>query len=91
MTSPSATSQPLDKFLEARNKALRDLDLDFCRNQCGYPMTDEVALITLHKARYECKDIEDELRLASRHWLEEHGYKRLGGMAFPKDKLELPE
>lgn len=48
------------------------------------------ALNALHKARYECSDIEDALRHESRMWLEANGHDRFGGEAWPPAG-ELPK
>jgi len=66
-----------------RNRILRELDI----TASGIPA--DMALISLHKARYECTCIEPELRHESRKWLQANGYKRLMGEFLPEG--ELPE
>lgn len=73
------------EWREKRNKALRELDVT------AVPLKNpEVSLIALHKARYDCTDIEDDLRHESRMWLQERGYKRLYGDDFLPEG-QLPE
>ena len=79
----------LDAWLAERNEALRTLDLAWARKQ--QPKISEDALpIALHKARYECTAISDELRQQSRAWLEVRAYSRMGGIPFSADGT-LPE
>jgi hypothetical protein len=66
-------------YLSERDKALRELDVTFGREDMP-DITDEIALIGLHKARYETKSIEFELRQESGQWLRARGYKRMGGL-----------
>jgi hypothetical protein len=69
----------LVRFIEARNAALRTLDLNWARRTVPY-VNDETLLVTLHKTRYDCTMIEDHLRLESAEWLRARGYKALGGV-----------
>lgn len=84
-------TQDVAEFVRERNKALETLDMEYARRTIPHATSDEVRLIAMHKARYDCTGISDVLRLQSRHWLEERGYRRLGGLAFPADKYELPK
>lgn len=78
--APSQTADELGPLLEARNKALRELDVEYCRNAIGKPDASEhLLLMVLHKGRYECTVIEDSYRNESRAWLASHGYGRMGG------------
>jgi hypothetical protein len=61
------------------------MDLDWARAMIGPRVKDEVLLITMHKARYECAGIEAKLRLASRRWLKQRGFTRLAGLPWPTD------
>jgi hypothetical protein len=88
--SKFATSADFQAWKEARNEALRTLDLDYARNQMGRPASDEMLLLSLHKARYECTGIEPEYRHESARWLRERGYGRLTGTPLLDDG-ELPE
>jgi hypothetical protein len=76
-------------FLERRNIALRDLDMDYARAVMPNASSDEVRLIAMHKARYECTEIFTDLRQASERWLKERQYKRLGNLDWPTSG-ELP-
>jgi len=64
---------------EERNRALTELDTEWARTVMPYASSDYVRLVALHKARYECVDIETRLRLASGDWLRCRGFKRIGG------------
>lgn len=75
-----------------RNEMLRTLDIDAARNNirgAGFlPPCDETLLLSLHKARYDCADIADELRLESGEWLRERGYGAMQGRDLePRGKL----
>ena len=86
MASPSAS---VDKWLARRNKALAELDLSFAKQE--YPEgSDEVLLVALHKARVDCTDLPDPLRLDSVEWLRERGFSRVSGLPLPPVG-ELPE
>lgn len=79
---------PLATFLAERHRMLRTLDV--AAAQAKMPgASDEVVLIALHKARYDCTAIEDELRHESARWLRERGYRGLTGPLLPEG--ELPE
>lgn len=79
----------LEKFVARRNKALTELDIKWVRRQLPGLSSDEVALITLHKTRYEATGISDELRHQSRRWLQENGFGRYDGCGefLPSDQL----
>jgi len=68
----------LEELLARRNRALADLDLDYAKKATGSD-NEEVLLVALHKARYECVQLEDDLRNFSALWLRQHGYKRADG------------
>ncbi len=76
----------LEAFIKERNRALTELDLEWGRQQIPF-IEEERLLPVMHKARYECTAITDELRLISREWLEENGWKRFNGLDFTE---ELP-
>lgn len=68
----------LQAMLAERNRALAELDLDYAKKQTG--SEDEgVLLLAMHKARYECTALADDLRNFSALWLRGHGYKRFDG------------
>lgn len=80
----------LERFLAARNKALSELDIGWARKNTTRTATDEVLLISLHKARYSCTAIAKELRHSSAQWLRERGYHgAMGDPLLPEG--ELPE
>lgn len=80
-------------ILAERNDALRRLDLSWAHEQIpegGPRPSNEALLIGMHKARYECVEIEAELRHASRAWLEARGFGRRSALPWPPAG-ELPE
>lgn len=71
-----------------RNKAFRSLDIQYARRL--WPRaSDRECLAALHMARYECDEIDDELRHQSREWLKNKGYGRITGLPFEPDN-QLP-
>jgi len=68
----------LKAMLERRNTALANLDIEYAREMTG-GKNDAVLLMALHKARYECTALADDLRNFSALWLREHRYKRWNG------------
>jgi hypothetical protein len=66
----------IEDFVRERNRALTELDMDYARRTLPQASCDEVLLMSLHKARYECSAIAAELRHASRAWLWDRGLKR---------------
>ena len=68
-----------------RNKALIALDMEWARKVMPDASNDHVRLMAMHKGRYECGDMDNAVRHASREWLRQHGYGRMTG-----DEL-LPE
>jgi len=71
-----------ESWKEDRNRALRELDMGYAKVMMP-ASKEEVRLIAMHKARYECTEIEPHLREASREWLEDHKYNRLHGTPWP--------
>ncbi|MDA3833733.1 MAG: hypothetical protein PF495_10070 [Spirochaetales bacterium] len=74
--------------------ALKTLDVEWLKQQAinanVTPPTDEVALLSLHKSRYERPDVPKELRHESGHWLRANNYRRIfGAEVLPEG--ELPE
>jgi hypothetical protein len=69
-----------DIWIEERNRIMRDFDVEAGMKMMG--CTDRmVAVMGLHKARYECLAISDDLRRESQAWLADNGVKRLAGEA----------
>lgn len=75
--------EAIQRFRQRRNKCLRELDMEYARVVMPAASSDFVRLISMHKARYECTDIEPELRQESRAWLEERKYSRLQNLEWP--------
>ena len=74
-------------FIDKRNQALITLDVNWAKTlSCNRGLSDETILAGLHKARYECVHIPDELRIESGRWLKQKGLKRLTG-----ESIEVPE
>ncbi len=79
----------MEDFLKRRNAALATLDMEYAREILPNASSDEVRLMAMHKARYECTAIMPALRHESEDWLRQHGCTRLnGGPLLPY--LELP-
>ena len=78
-------------FTAQRNNALTTLDMRWARKAMPSASSDEVRLIALHKARYECTQIEPSLRHESRKFLEASKLARMNDMPWPINKQELPE
>ena len=68
----------LESFLLERNRALERLDLAWARKRFqNYPNpSDDMLLLAMHKARYECTAIDSKLRRESGEWLTAHGFGR---------------
>ncbi len=64
----------LQPFLDVRNKAFADLDIEWARSMLPEGTSDEVLLISLHKARVECESIDTKLRDESKTWLAARGF-----------------
>ena len=71
-------SDQLNDFLKERNRAFEALDLEWARKMLPPGTSDEMLLLSMHKARAECMGISAEARQASRAWLAANGYKRIG-------------
>jgi hypothetical protein len=83
-------SAELKKFIEERNQALATLDLRWARKNAPGASSEEVLLLSLHKARYHCKDIARELRHTSAAWLRARGYSGWHGQQLLPEG-QLPE
>lgn len=73
----------------ARNAALLALDMTYAREQMPDASGDDVRLMAMHKARYECKDLPDAARHESAKWLRDRALGRFNGPLLPEG--ELPE
>lgn len=78
----------VEEFVRARNLALMELDMSYARKMLPDAANDEVRLMAMHKARYECTGIADIFRNSSKQWLVERGLKRFDGSDFTE---ELPK
>ena len=80
----------LEAAKKARNAAFRSLDINWARRVLDLDGASRVAcLAMLHMARYECDEMEPELRYQSRDWLKSRGMERMYGIPFP-DNDQLP-
>ena len=71
-----------------RNVALMALDIHWAREHCPGASGDDVLLLALHKARYDCADLPPEARHDSGEWLRSGGYGRIsGGEILPPGEL----
>lgn len=80
MTDKELPDEAHEQWKAERNRILRELDIASAPGT-----TDDIKLCSLHKARYECTEIDPRLRNDSRKWLEERGFKRLYQMEFSTD------
>lgn len=69
----------MQKWRKERNRALKQLDMEWARKAMPTATSDDVRLMAMHKARYECTDMDDADRLISSGWLYMHGCKRMDG------------
>ena len=79
----AAAASEIAAYRARRVALLTALDLDYARRLFPQARSDQVLLAALHKARYECLEIEPRLRHESRAWLEGHAYGRLNGLPWP--------
>lgn len=83
------TTRTMQNWIAQRHQMLVTMDMKMGRaliqSGAGENPTDEAVLIALHKARYEVPSIPDELRHASRAWLEANGHDRLRGIPWPPE------
>ena len=84
----SAEARAKDYAYE-RDKALSSLDLVWVRQNVKLMRhaSDEVVLMTIHKARYEATGVEPKLRHNSREWLQRRGLRRLVDEFLTEDQL----
>ena len=68
----------IQRWRAERNRMLETLDVDAAIRQVP-SMSRETALLALHKARYDCIDIDPELRHASAAYLRAGGYRDMSG------------
>jgi hypothetical protein len=68
----------LKAFLAERNAALIALDESYVAKTVPLAPP-EMRLLILHKSRYECTAMPDNLREESRTWLAERGFGRMTG------------
>jgi len=83
--------EDIAEFVRKRNEALVALDMDWARDRMPGSTTDEIRLMAMHKARYECTGIADDLRHDSRKWLQERGFQRLVDDFLPGEELPRVE
>src|SRR4029078_12182025 len=79
--------QNLESWLAERDAALTALDMDYARSMARPNTPDDILLIGMHKARYECRSIARELRLISAEWLRERGFQGGYGPLLPVGEL----
>jgi len=79
----------LRAFITERNLALIGLDESYVAKTVPKAPA-EMRLLILHKSRYECTAMPDNLRNESRAWLAERGYQRMTGTPLLPEG-ELPE
>lgn len=80
----------MEQWRQERNEALAAMNMEWARQMMPTASDDHVRLTAMHKVRYECTDLADELRLQSGDWLRQHGYSRMDGTALlPEGKLPI--
>lgn len=84
----AAADADIAAYVKQRDAALATLDVAWFQKNAPF-MRPSVALIAMHKARYEAVGVAPELRHESRRWLEAKMYGRLNGLPWPK-RDELP-
>ena len=80
----------IEQALKERNAKLTELDMEWARKQMPNASNDEVRLLSMHKARYECTALNRDVRITSYKWLKLRHFKLMTG----DDLLpygELPE
>lgn len=80
-------NRELPEWRTARNHILETLDVAAAMAHMPGLCDRETALVALHKARYDCMDIADELRHESAAWLRERGYGALDRPLLPEGEL----
>lgn len=82
-------SESTKRELAERFRAICDLDMEWGRKiaaeDAGYVPTDEVVLMSLHKARVSLPTVPALLRVQSMTWLKARGYKPLDRRNWPRD------
>lgn len=78
------TTDDLQSAIAQRNRAFEMLDMNYARAMLPNS-SDEVRLVALHKSRYECCQISDDLRRESEAWLKRRGFSRFKGQPWPAD------
>jgi len=85
--------EDLKKWRDERNRVFRELDIPSARallienGHDGLAPSDEVMLMSLHKGRYQCLEIDKILRLESAEWLRARGYSGGAGPLLPPGEL----
>lgn len=79
MHALSRMKRKLPDWRAERNSALSALDMEWARRTMPDASSDDVRLLAMHKARYECTDLADELRHTSAAFLVERGSTRFNG------------
>jgi hypothetical protein len=81
------TDDEIKAILAERDRALLALDLDYARKQFPHASSDEVLLLSMHKARYELPSLPREARLESAEWLRANHYSGYGRPLLPPGQL----
>lgn len=69
----------IEQWRADRNKALIMLDMEWARKRLPDATSANVLLMAMHKARYECTDLDMETRLISSEWLKTNKCDRMDG------------
>jgi hypothetical protein len=83
-------SEEIRRNVQERDDALAVMDMEWARKNMPYATSDEVRIIAMHKARYECTNLSNLTRQQSKDWLSSRGYSRIDGSKFLPDG-EFPD
>lgn len=70
-----------------RNKALMNLDIDWAKKNIPEITDNFTLLVAMHKARYHCRDIPNELRHESANFLRQHEFNGVKQSLLPEGQL----
>jgi len=75
------------RYVRSRNEALEKLDMAWAKSMMPSAPSDWMLLGAMHKARYDCVEIDEKLRHLSGVWLREHGMGVMFGELLPPGEL----
>lgn len=69
-----SVDEEIKEFVAKRDRALREMDIDYARKMLPKASSEHVRLAAMHKARLEVIDMEDSFKEASLKWLSDNGF-----------------